>query len=321
MAWELLPVNYTDAVWTGLKKYNEIRNEDGTVSFQDVTVYTGKETSFFGAKDANRMNEALNTIMSMVENGTDLYSAFQNYFNAQKILFEDTADATQQEFNEYVNTLKKEGDSVILTIKTDYRNEITEFENQQEELFTTWFEFIKGQLGDDVAGNLQNQIYQKYDKVPNAKEGNFPTFGIDSTLTDSGKKPSDFVESTVFTSHTDNTTIHTSTSEKQAWNKKADPIPETSDTATAEVTQALGETASYQFGTLTSLTLSGTRPSETVYYAYSIAFSSGSTPTTISVPEGWIFSGDDCADGVFVPVASKAYEMIGAWKELLSDGR
>lgn len=187
MAWELLPVNYTDAVWTGLKKYNEIRNEDGTVSFQDVTVYTGKETSFFGAKDANRMNEALNTIMSMVENGTDLYSAFQNYFNAQKILFEDTADATQQEFNEYVNTLKKEGDSVILTIKTDYRNEITEFENQQEELFTTWFEFIKGQLGDDVAGNLQNQIYQKYDKVPNAKEGNFPTFGIDSTLTDSGK--------------------------------------------------------------------------------------------------------------------------------------
>lgn len=158
MAWELLPVNYTDAVWSGLKRYNEVRNEDGTVSFQDVTVYSNKETSFFGAKDANRMNEALNTLMSMVENGTDLYTTFQNYFNTQKGLFEDTANATQQGFNEYVDSLKAEGDSAILTIKTDYRKEITDFENQQEQLFTTWFEFVKGQLGEDVAGKLQNQI-------------------------------------------------------------------------------------------------------------------------------------------------------------------
>ena len=60
MAWELLPVDYTDAVWAGLKRYNQINNEDGSVSFQDITSYTGKEKSFFGAKDANRMNEALN---------------------------------------------------------------------------------------------------------------------------------------------------------------------------------------------------------------------------------------------------------------------
>ena len=65
MAWELLPVDYTDAVWAGLKRYNQINNEDGSVSFQDITSYTGKEKSFFGAKDANRMNEALNTIMSI----------------------------------------------------------------------------------------------------------------------------------------------------------------------------------------------------------------------------------------------------------------
>lgn len=158
MAWELLPVNYTDAVWSGLKRYNEVRNEDGTVSFQDVTAYSNKEKSFFGAKDANRMNEALNTLMSMVENGTDLYTAFQNYFATQKGLFENTADATQQEFNEYVDGLKTEGDAVIATIKTDYRKEVSDFEAQQEELFTTWFNFVKDQLGTDVAGNLQNQI-------------------------------------------------------------------------------------------------------------------------------------------------------------------
>ena len=91
MAWTLLPTNYTDAVWDGLKKYSEVNNPDGTVSFQDVTVYTNKEKSFFGAKDANRMNGALNHIMSMLENGTNLYEEFQTYFSEQKTLFRKEA--------------------------------------------------------------------------------------------------------------------------------------------------------------------------------------------------------------------------------------
>ena len=120
MAWELLPVNYTDATWSGLKKYTEVQNSDGTVSIQDVTVYSNKENSFFGAKEANRMNEALNTLMSMVENGTDLYSAFQNFFTTQIGLFVVTADATQEDFTAYVEGLEAQGDSNIKTIKTDY---------------------------------------------------------------------------------------------------------------------------------------------------------------------------------------------------------
>lgn len=66
MAWENLPTNYTDAVWSGLRRYLMTDNEDGTVSFQDVTVYSNKENSFFGARDANRMNEALNTIVPKI---------------------------------------------------------------------------------------------------------------------------------------------------------------------------------------------------------------------------------------------------------------
>lgn len=158
MAWQLLPVDYTDAIWSGLKRYNEVTNEDGTVSFQDVTNYSNKEKSFFGAQDANRMNEALNTIMSMLENGTDLYEAFQIYFNTQKELFEEEADNTQQDLSNYVDTLKTEGDAVIDELKGDYREEITNFEQQQEQLFQMWFDFIKGQLSEDAAGHLQNQI-------------------------------------------------------------------------------------------------------------------------------------------------------------------
>lgn len=184
MAWKLLPVDYTDAVWPGLKRYMEIANEDGSVSFQDVTNYTGKEKSFFGAKDANRMNEALNTIMSMVENGTDLYTAFQAYFTTQKGLFENEAKATQTEFDAYVEGLKSEGDAEIEAIKTDYRNEIDSFEDNQEELFNTWFSFIKEQLTDDVAGNLQNQV-NVLDTKTDGFDSRETTFSVDGkTITE-----------------------------------------------------------------------------------------------------------------------------------------
>ena len=146
MAWELLPVDYTDAVWAGLKRYNQINNEDGSVSFQDITAYTGKEKSFFGAKDANRMNEALNTIMSMVENGTDLYTAFQNYFAEQKTLFEQEADSKSTEFDNYTDNLEQE-----------YKASMAAFESQQQQIYNAWFQAMKDQLSKDAAGNLQNQ--------------------------------------------------------------------------------------------------------------------------------------------------------------------
>ena len=146
MAWKLLPVDYTDAVWAGLKRYNQINNEDGSVSFQDITAYTGKEKSFFGAKDANRMNEALNTIMSMVENGTDLYTAFQNYFAEQKTLFEQEADSKASEFDDYTDNLEQE-----------YKASMAAFESQQQQIYNAWFQAMKDQLSKDAAGNLQNQ--------------------------------------------------------------------------------------------------------------------------------------------------------------------
>ena len=62
MAWTNLPTDYEDAVWNGLKKYAQVDNEDGTVSFKDMTVYTKKEKSFFGAADANAMNAAMNQL-------------------------------------------------------------------------------------------------------------------------------------------------------------------------------------------------------------------------------------------------------------------
>lgn len=168
MAWTLLPTDYTDAVWSGLKKYSQVDNSDGTVSFQDVTVYTNKEKSFFGAKDANRMNEALNYIMSMLESGTDLYEEFQTYFTTQKQLFENSGNKvienvralTNAEYDSYVTyvaDLKERGDSSLAEIEQTYEEHMTSYESEQKKAFDTWFDTIKGQLSEDVAGSLQNQ--------------------------------------------------------------------------------------------------------------------------------------------------------------------
>jgi hypothetical protein len=167
MAWELLPVDYTDAVWSGRKKYTEITNDDGTVSFDDVTQYSNREKSFFGAKEANRMDEALNTLMNMVENGTNLYEAFQNYFNEQKKDFEAESNSKQTDFNNYISNLKADGDKTLNTIKTDYKDEITAYKAQQQAIFDAWFKAMQDQLSQDAAGSLQNQCTELDERLSN----------------------------------------------------------------------------------------------------------------------------------------------------------
>lgn len=158
MAWTPLKENYTDAIWAGLKKYNLIENSDDTVSLQDVTVYSNKENSFFGATDANRMNAAINVIMAMLESGTDLYTNFQNYFATQQTLFEETADEKQAGLTAYVADLEAQGDALIQQIETDYSAEIQNFEDVQEQIFNVWFASVRGQLDGDVAGQIINRL-------------------------------------------------------------------------------------------------------------------------------------------------------------------
>lgn len=67
MAWTDLPTDYQDAIWNGNRKYKMITNSDGTVSFEDVTVYSQKENSFFGADEANAMNAGMNELAKNME--------------------------------------------------------------------------------------------------------------------------------------------------------------------------------------------------------------------------------------------------------------
>lgn len=66
--WKDLKINYEDAQWKGNRRFIEISNGDGTISFKDMTTYTNvdEDSTFFGASDANQMNEAMNQIANSV---------------------------------------------------------------------------------------------------------------------------------------------------------------------------------------------------------------------------------------------------------------
>lgn len=67
MALEKLRTDYTDATFEGLRKYNEIKNEDKTVSFDDVTSYINKEKAYYTAKEVNDNNRKTNDAIAIVE--------------------------------------------------------------------------------------------------------------------------------------------------------------------------------------------------------------------------------------------------------------
>lgn len=190
MAWKLLPTDFTDAVWSGLKRYTQIDNEDGTVSFRDVTTYTNKEKSFFGAMDANRMNDTLNVIMSMLENGTDLYELFQAYFAEQKALFAGKADTEFASYEDYVLAHKQEIDTIVEAIRqstdTEYANYEKYLQDNKDEIaaivaairastdttFDDFLAYVKDlqQQGDTAIDGIKTDYRKEMDDFQSGQE-------------------------------------------------------------------------------------------------------------------------------------------------------
>lgn len=158
MAFELLRTDYVDAVFEGLRKYMIGDNGDGTVSFIDVTNYTVREGSFFGAKDANAINTAVNAILAALNNGTNLYDVFTMFFETQKTLFEEESDAKQAGFEQYIAELRTYMDGKWDELKDEYTGDIQYFKDVQKNAFNVWFQMVRDQLTNDVAGHLQTQI-------------------------------------------------------------------------------------------------------------------------------------------------------------------
>ncbi len=157
-AFEMLKTDYVDAVFDGLRKYLQVINQDGTFSFADVTQYTVKEGAFLGAKDVNMMNTAMNLIMAALNNGTDLYEVFTDFFVTQQELFAKTADEYNLDFLQYISDLKESIDAQLEILKKEYSDEINRFEDIQEAVYNTWFDSIKKILSSVENGDLLMKI-------------------------------------------------------------------------------------------------------------------------------------------------------------------
>ena len=138
MAFELLRTDYVDAVFDGLRRYLVSDNGDGSVSFHDITNYTVKEGAFFGAKDANTINTAVNAILAALENGTDLYEIFTQFFETQKELFKNESDTRQDGFAAYIDELQSYMSAKWDELKTEYTGDIQYFKDVQENAFNVW---------------------------------------------------------------------------------------------------------------------------------------------------------------------------------------
>lgn len=86
-----LKTNYVDDVLdttkNQLRKYQQIQNDDGTVSFVDVTEYTQVGTSF-GAKDINDTNAAINDVNGKLLNITKVKVSFTKSSDGATVLID-----------------------------------------------------------------------------------------------------------------------------------------------------------------------------------------------------------------------------------------
>lgn len=62
----MLKTNYKDDAFSGMRKYRNIDNDDGSYSVEDVTEYQ-QEGDTYGAEDVNASNRVINKLDNVIE--------------------------------------------------------------------------------------------------------------------------------------------------------------------------------------------------------------------------------------------------------------
>ena len=163
---------------------------------------------------------------------------------------------------------------------------------------------------------VDEKVNERAYKPASFVTGNLAVFDEYGNPADSGSKPDDFADATEFSNHSGNKDIHVTEEQKDKWNGKADKAQIVEYEADTDVSIIIDSASKiHKAGTIPSLQLLVSTGSDYSIEptVYSVSFVSGSTATTFTAPETFVFSGDGCEDGVFVPEASTSYEMIGMW--------
>lgn len=152
---DLLREDYKDDILdvsaNELRKYQMIQNDDGTVSFLDVTEYmqTGDN---FGAGDINSTNVALNGLLKEFENFS---------FDIHSVLTNTVIDASERTYNTYNGRKFSDYDLIIFSIgaaQTDFRQQAI----IPKSVFVSGVAQIYVSANSGEGGNVFNQVSFQY---------------------------------------------------------------------------------------------------------------------------------------------------------------
>lgn len=129
----------------------------GTVEEIDASVLTKQFTDFFSIYSQAVLDEFSVYKQDMEKYLKDIAGVYQEYISRTENLFAQYESQFNERYTEFGNTLDN-WDAELLKAYTTFMANMQLFQTEAQNDFNAWFEAIKGQLGEDAAGQLQLEI-------------------------------------------------------------------------------------------------------------------------------------------------------------------
>lgn len=129
----------------------------GTVKEIDASVLTKQFTDFFNTYSQAVLDEFSVYKQNMEKYLAELAGIYESYVTQTESLFTQYESQFNERYTTFENTLDN-WDAELLKAYTDFMANMQLFQTEAENDFYTWFEAIKGKLGEDAAGQLQLEI-------------------------------------------------------------------------------------------------------------------------------------------------------------------
>lgn len=129
----------------------------GTVKEIDASVLTKQFTDFFNTYSAAVLDEFSVYKQNMEKYLTELAGIYESYVTQTESLFAQYENKFNDRYSTFENTLDN-WDAELLKAYTAFMASMQLFQTEAQNDFNAWFEAIKGQLGEDAAGQLQLEI-------------------------------------------------------------------------------------------------------------------------------------------------------------------
>lgn len=129
----------------------------GTIEEIDASVLTKQFNDFFKTYSQAVLDEFSIYKQDMEKYLSEIAGIYENYITMTESLFNQYENQFSERYNSFESTLDG-WDAELLKAYTAFMANMQLFQTEAQNDFNAWFEAIKGQLGEDAAGQLQLEI-------------------------------------------------------------------------------------------------------------------------------------------------------------------